>query len=515
MFLEESWLYEAMGECYLPLLDVFSRLSVDRVACPVTLSLSPTLLEMLRDPLLRERYVRYAEGRRDLSAQILKRARGEEARVAKMYRDRFGRALDSFEHVYGRDLPAGMRSAADAVGVELMTTAATHGFLPYLCEPRQAATAQVGIAAEYAFRNGDCTGPGFWLPECGYCPGLDGVVREAGFEYFFVDGHGLLFASPTPEFGPFQPVRTPGGCVAFGRDMGMSGQVWSEGGYPADPVYREFHDDIVVRLADADVRDYIHPDGLRVPSGLKFSGITGQGKAKELYRPGVAADRARQHARHFVSAVAQRAGDLLESRVPSPVIVCAFDAELFGHWWYEGPVWLEEVLRLLAERGRNVRLATASEVLGAYGNRCPEAEPAASSWGRGGYGDAWLGPGTDDLYPEVRRAAQLLAGRLEATERAVPKKASAILEAAARELLLAQASDWFFLIRSETSEAYARNRILNHLERFHELNLHFGDNDFNRVSASPADPNDLFRDIGCTEYYRPGGRNMDRPSETQ
>ncbi|MGW8323825.1 MAG: DUF1957 domain-containing protein, partial [Thermodesulfobacteriota bacterium] len=117
VFLEESWLYEAMGECYLPLLDAFSRLSVDRVACPVTLSLSPTLLEMLRDPLLRERYVRYAEGRRDLSAQILKRARGEEARVAKMYRDRFGRALDSFEHVYGRDLPAGMRSAADAVGV--------------------------------------------------------------------------------------------------------------------------------------------------------------------------------------------------------------------------------------------------------------------------------------------------------------------------------------------------------------------------------------------------------------
>jgi 1,4-alpha-glucan branching enzyme len=470
-FLEESWLFEAITETYAPLILALERLREAGARDCLTLSLSPTLLTMLRDPFLQARYLAHLDKLRGLAERELRRTRGDPAfaPLARLYRDRLEEAAAVFE-AHGRDLTAAFaRLQADGV-VELITTAATHGFLPLLKTEPAAVRAQLLVGAETFRSILGAPARGVWLPECGYYPGLEGVLEEAGYAYFFVDSHGILNAAPRPYYGLTAPLACPNGVAALGRDPDSSRRVWSrEEGYPGDPHYRDFYRDIGYDLDFDYIRPYILDGRTRIHTGFKYYRITGPGEHKLPYDPGAAAARGAAHAEDFVARGRRQVAAQAGRASPAPLIVSPYDAELFGHWWFEGPQWLEAVIRRMTAEPEALRLTTPSAYLARHAS-LQSATPSASSWGDGGYNAFWLNPGNDWIYPHLHDAARRMNVLARQHGDAAPGSLTdRALRQAGRTLLLAQASDWAFLMKSGTAEEYAFRRTRDHLARFNYL----------------------------------------------
>ncbi len=246
-FLEEKWFYEAVTETYIPLLEVFEKLAEEGVGFRVTINLSPTLLSMLQDELLIQRYARHLEKLIELSEKEVERTRNQPDfhENAVMYRDLFHRTYFLFTEKYRNNLVEGFRKLQDAGKLEIITTGATHGYFPLLGLQREVIHAQVAAAVSLHQRLFGKPPKGFWLPECGYKPGDEQILKKFGIKYFFVESHGLLHASPRPKYGYFAPVYCPSGVAAFGRDLESSKQVWSaDEATLVDFDYRDFYRDI-------------------------------------------------------------------------------------------------------------------------------------------------------------------------------------------------------------------------------------------------------------------------------
>src|SRR6266849_4568969 len=467
-FLEERWLYAAITETYIPLIDMLDALERDRVPVRLTLSLSPPLLAMLADHVLRTRYLRHLDRLVELAEKEERRTRpdGRLHRTAEMYLARFRRARGIFLHERGQDLIAAFRSYQERGLLEIITSAATHGFLPLLGAPA-AVRAQIEVAVAEYHRFFGRAPEGFWLPECAYEPGLDAELARAGVRYFFVDTHGIAHATPRPVYGVYAPVACDSGVAAFGRDPDSARQVWSaDEGYPGDVWYRDFYRDIGFDLEYDYVRPYLPPTGERILTGLKYHRITGKDDAKEPYEPERARERVEAHAAHFVEARVRQVAWLGRAMDRPPIIVCPYDAELFGHWWFEGPWWLEAVLRRLAATPE-LRAVTPGDDLARHPT-VQRATPAASSWGWKGYNEVWLAAENDWLYRHLHATAE----RLHALCRSYPsadERTRRALTQALRELFLAQASDWAFMMSSATDAEYATRRTHDHLLRCREL----------------------------------------------
>ncbi len=469
-FLEENWLFEALNETYLPLLQMLERLHAQGLQDCLALSLSPTLLNMLRDPLLQQRYLAHLETMQRLAEQEMRRTRGDAnfAPLARLYAERLQGAAETYAD-YQQDLTGAFAEFHRAGVLELFTSAATHGFLPLLKTEPAAVRAQLEIGA-HTFRSLTGLEPrGVWLPECGYYRGLEAVAEAAGFGWFFLDTHGILNAAPRPYYGVTAPIVCPNGVAAFGRDPESSRQVWSrDAGYPGDFAYRDFYRDIGFDLDLNAIRAFL-PDGEnRTQTGFKYYRITGAGDHKLPYDPQQAAQRVQAHAADFVNRSRRSLEAQGGRRDPLPLIVSPYDAELFGHWWFEGPDWLEAVItRMAADEALST--ATPSAYLDAQ-QTLQRATPSASSWGEGGYNGFWLNPGNDWVYPYLhaaaRRMTELARRHRQAAAGSLRRRA---LQQAARSLLLAQASDWAFIMRAETSESYAFSRTRDHLARFNCL----------------------------------------------
>ena len=468
-FLEERWLAEAITETYIPLLEMLGALERDRVPARLTLSLSPPLLAMLADHLLRTRYLRHLDRLVELAEKEERRTRADERfhRVAEMYLARFCRARTIFLEEWGGDLIAAFRSYQERGLLEIITCAATHGFLPLLAVTPGAVRAQIEVAVAEHRRFFARPPEGFWLPECAYEPGLDAELARVGVRYFFVDTHGIAHATPRPVYGVYAPIACDSGVAAFGRDPDSSKQVWSaEEGYPGDFWYRDFYRDIGFDLDYDYVRPYLPPTGQRILTGLKYHRITGKTDVKEPYEPERARERLEAHAAHFVEARVHQVAWLARAMDRPPIIVCPYDAELFGHWWFEGPWWLEAVLRRLATTPE-LRAATPGDDLARHPT-VQRATPAASTWGWKGYNEVWLAGENDWLYRHLHATAD----RLHALCRSYPsadERTRRALTQALRELFLAQASDWAFMMSRATTVEYAVRRSLDHLLRCQEL----------------------------------------------
>lgn len=478
-FLEEDWLFEAMSETYLPLLEMLERLEEESIPCAITMSLTPPLCGMLRDPLLQRRFALRLDRHLELADKEAKRTKDdpEESEVVDFYRKRFAFQKEQFER-YDRDL-IGTFARFQTLGMlEICTCGATHGFLPLMALYPEAVRAQIQIAVhdyEAIFQRPP---RGIWLPECGYYPGLETILQEAGLRYFFVDTHGIQQASPPPVYGVHAPLYTPAGVAAFGRDPESSRQVWSsKEGYPGDFDYREFYRDIGYDLPLEVIRPYIQPTGDRKMTGFKYYRITGPTDQKKFYKPAWAAAKAKLHAADFL-AKREAQISLLASRMQQPPVVLApYDAELFGHWWFEGPLFLEALVRVIHEKASPVRLTTPPAFLEAY-PRQQIATPPFCSWGADGYAQVWLDPTNDWLYPHLHTATS----RLIALASAYPE-ADGILRRAlnqmTREVLLAQSSDWAFIMKTGTSVQYAIRRSRDHLLRAQKLYEQIRQNVFN------------------------------------
>jgi len=468
-YLEENWLYETLTETYIPLLQMFERLLNDRVCFRMTLSLSPTLISMWNDRLLRERYVRYLERLIELASDEMVRTRNDRDfyPLARMYRARLKTLLDLYEGVYRRDLSAAFRKVAATGCVELITTAATHAYLPALISEPTAVRAQLTAGTGCFTDAFGMEARGLWLPECGFTPELDALLKDAGTRYFFLEGHGLLAGTPPPRHGIYAPVLTPSGLTVFARDVDSSHQVWSAlSGYPADPDYRDFYRDIGFDRDIELIRNFL-PHGIRTFTGLKYYRITGKTADKQPYRIDRGYEKASLHAYDFLARKKEQTLALNQRLGIQPVITAAYDAELFGHWWFEGIEWLRCLLTAAGSYGKTFSLVTPSEYIDAKpaGDTCM---PALSSWGEKGYGSTWISSKNSWTHRHLLRASGLMADLADASaqDRTCSVIRKRALEQAARELLLAQASDWQFMMKTGNAEAYAERRLTGHLKNF-------------------------------------------------
>jgi len=470
-FLEEDWFFEAMIETYVPLLDVFDRLANDGVEWRLTMSLSPTLLAMLVDPLLQHRLVHHLDKLLELAAKEVDRTRWQPEfnELARMYQSRLGRVRQVFVEQYGRDLAAAFRRFQEMGTLELVTCAATHGYLPLMVTSPNAVRAQIATAVAHHEKYLGRRPQGIWLPECGYEEGLDEILKEFGLKFFFTDAHGVLHASPRPKYGVFAPIFCPSGVAAFGRDLESSKQVWSaREGYPGDYNYRDFYRDVGFDLEYEYVRPYIHHLGIRKMTGIKYYRITGRTDHKAPYVPARAREKAAEHAGNFMFNREKQCEHLHGYMGRKPIVVAPYDAELFGHWWYEGPDWLEFLFRKICFDQKNISLVTPLEYFKLQ-PRNQVSTPSMSSWGYKGYSEVWLEGSNDWIYRHLHFACNRMAEMARAYRDSHDELKRRALNQAARELMLAQSSDWAFIMKGGTVVEYAVERTKTHLLRFLKL----------------------------------------------
>lgn len=470
--MEERWLYEAITETYIPLIEVFEKLELDGCSFRLTMSVTPPLAAMLSDDLLQERYEKHISKLVELAEKEVDRTRWlpEFHDSALNYLDRFTRTRRLFRDTYGGNILRAFKKFQDRGFLEIITCNATHGYLPFMERIVPAKRAQIETAVVDYERHFGRFPRGIWLAECAFNPGDDEILAQYGLKFFFTDAHGVLFANPRPRFGTFAPIICPSGIAAFARDLESSKQVWSSfEGYPGDFDYREFYRDIGFDLDFEYIRPYIHESGTRLNTGIKYHRITGRNdEPKQPYNFRNAALKAKEHAGHFIMC-REKQFEHLNSMIKDrkPLVVSPYDAELFGHWWFEGPQFIYHLLQKASQAESKIHLITPA----VYLEENPKnqlATPCASSWGHNGYHEFWLNESNAWIYPHLHMASERmneLADRFLAADDILMRA----LNQAAREVLLMQASDWAFIMRTGTTVPYAVKRTKDHCSRFNRL----------------------------------------------
>ena len=463
-FLEENWFFEAVAETYVPLIRMFERLAADHIRPGITLSISPTLGAMLENSELKIKLSSYLKSRLELLSKEktrLKRNR-RVLKVVAMYERLYMDALELLE-CHDGNLLVPVRALQRAGQIEVITTSATHAVLPLLIR-KEAVRAQVAVAAgDYETRFGRRPS-GFWLPECAFEPGLSSYLRMEGFHYSFTESHSVEGSGA----GVFSSYRTPNGLGIFVRDSSSSADVWSAAtGYPGNPAYREFYRDLGFDAPLDYIRPYLGEDGTRRNLGIKYYRITDRTKdlsKRDYYDPEAAAAQVEKDAADYLRRrIEQAQAAALSVPGREPLIVNCYDAELFGHWWFEGPLFLETMIRKIRQARLPLRFVTPSE----YNASCPSATeivPGVSSWGEKGYFEPWVNSSNDWIYKGICAVTDKMVDTANffKTRHLQPLQKRA-LNQAAREVLLAQSSDWAFLLYIGSHASYARRRFTDHV----------------------------------------------------
>lgn len=476
-FLEEDWLYEAITEVYLPLIFIFQSLHESGASPRLAINISPPLCEMLADELLQTRYTAHLENLIELAKKEEIRTRDEAAEfhdVAQMYVENLTASHALWNDRYGRNLLNAFRELNDEGVIEIITCAATHGFLPLISTP-EAKNAQIEIAVTNYRKHFGRQPRGIWLAECAYEKGAENLLKAHGIEYFVSDTHAILYGDPRPKYGVHAPVVCPNGVAVFARDVDTSQQVWSaDSGYPGNELYREFYRDIGWDAPLEYLLPHLHSDGGRRHLGLKYHRISPRGTPQDRklpYIPSLARQRAASDAADFIGKRIDQARKLRETfEGHPPLVVSPYDAELYGHWWYEGPQFLDFFFKKMHFDQDDIRCITPGDFLDSD-LPIQVQEPIASSWGESGYYKVWLNEGNSWMYPyqhDAERRMTALANRFGDDE-SVSEQQAQLLDQMARELLLAQSSDWAFQIYQGTTVQYSTRRFESHIQRFNLL----------------------------------------------
>lgn len=481
------WLSEGALDSYLPLIEVLQQLERERIPAPITLGVTPVLANQLSHPSFVSEFEAYMERRLESAASAKASLTSAEDAplepIADYWHERLRRLYDLFRAL-GGDVLGTLRGFEERGVIEIISSAATHGFLPLLARD-ESIKLQLRVGVSEHKRLFGRAPTGCWVPECAYRPagawdpgfgapaqpdrvGIERHLIDAGFRYFFVDSH-LVHAGQAlgyPEAGDAGPAgkRTPYTAYRVAsadgkpqdlfvlvRDPQSSSQVWSRAeGYPGDEWYLEFHK-------------------IRWPDGLRLWRVTGPRVdlgAKRQYDPQAAQHSARNHAEHFAGVLQETADQRRATGGGDEVVTAPFDAELFGHWWFEGVDFLGNVYRRLS--GDGVRPVTARDHMARHAARAPAIQLTAGSWGKDGDFSYWLNEQTawtwkrlwalEHAYWNVARAA--LAGG---------PRSRAVLAQATRSMLLAQASDWQFIISAGEAADYATQRFDEHCAQAEDL----------------------------------------------
>lgn len=484
-FLEENWFFEAMAETYLPIIQMLNRLEEKGVPGTLNFSVSSALLAMLTDRSLLDKFSRHLHKQLELLEREKVRLQNDAERmeVVNFYYRRQVALINTWERDCGCEIVPALKRLEQIGKINLLTCVGTHPFLPAYQSDIESIRLQLKITVR-AFEEAFGRKPrGLWLPECGYFEGLDAILAEYGFKYFFLETHGVLLAKPAPKYGVFAPIKTPAGLYCFGREQSSSMEVWSrKTGYPGHPEYREFFKDIAHERESDYLGDYFLAAGTHIETGLKYYRITGS-EDKKVYRPWNALRLVEDHARLFVANREATVSSLLPNMDGNKVsILCPYDAELFGHWWFEGPLFIEKMFERAASSNVVEMASLEDSVPSKAAGTAADSEvhkPIFSSWGEGGFGEVWMNDDVAFQYPMffrmrkmmdelksriskvARKASGNVAGNARCSKNAIAKR---FLAQMARELVLFQASDWAFMIHNNSAADYARARLNGHYE---------------------------------------------------
>jgi 1,4-alpha-glucan branching enzyme len=507
-----EWLHEAAAETYLPLLRVLKNLERDHIRFHCNLNLSPILLEQLSHPAFIAEFPNYLSRKivaaREDEAFFIQSGEHHFAEISRFWHRFFSQALEDFHH-FDRNLIQAFRHFNDTGLIDIITTAATHSFLPLLGTD-ESIRAQVCVAVDTHTRYFGKAPRGIWAPECGYHPagfwnypvgnpdgsappggfqriGIEQAFSESHLEFFYVDTHLIetcrrapspngsflpadilsngiddatvadepqrslyqpyYITSPNAEYDIAQPAAT-----VFPRDPRTAIQVWSsDTGYPGDGFYLDFHKK-------------------RWPGGHRYWRVTDSRadmNSKEPYYPNLAAERIQSHAAHFVQLVSDTLRAAFNETTP-PILCSPFDAELFGHWWFEGPQWLEAVARILHDQDFGIQLITSGEYLDRY-PRAGTISMHEGSWGAGGSSQVWLNPETNWTYTHIYPAELYTRDVCTSGHWRSSPQGKQIVQQLCRELMLLESSDWQFLITTGAARDYAEIRFLTHNDQFNEI----------------------------------------------
>jgi len=498
----QDWLHEAAAETYLPLLRVFGELEERRAPLKCNLNLSPILLEQMAHPKFKSGFAEYLEqkiaaARKD-KQQFDTKGEPHYAHLAQFWLDFYEQARRQFEALDG-NLIAAFKRFYDSGSIEIITCGATHGYFALLGTDASI-RAQVRVGVRTHERYFGRKPKGIWLPECAYRPagewkfpvpvqgargsfpraGVEEILGENGIRFFFVDTHlvqsNVRFtpyellagdvpiaieehqpnggASPYLSYYADTPDREHTQVAFFTRDARTGIQVWSGvHGYPGDPAYLEFHKK-------------------HWPGGHRYWQVTRSDVdlgSKTPYYPEQARRQTEIHGRHFAGITR----NVLEHDAPhrdgvTPVLCAPFDAELFGHWWFEGPEWLKNVAIAMHDPNSGVQLATCSEYLG--DQRPPGFVPLPEgSWGRNGTHEVWLNQDTAWTWEHIYAAELALLQAAESGRWRNDERGRRLANQLCRELLLLESSDWQFLITTQHARDYAEKRFNEHLQDFRDL----------------------------------------------
>ena len=503
-YLEEEWLFEAISETYIPLLLNFKKLEEEKVDFRITMTMTPPLLNMLDNKLLQERYIKYLKKHIELCEKEVKRTTYD-ARLNSLshyYLDRYTSDLYIFKDVYNCNIITGFKHFQDIGVLEIITCGATHGYFPILYVNEKTVRAQIAVGVQTYKKFFGKNPRGIWLPECGYIPEADKYLKEFGIEYAIVETHGILYAEPTPIYGTYAPIVSHGGLIAFGRDLESSRQVWSSiNGYPGDYNYREFYRDIGYDCDYEYIKPYIACNGARVNTGIKYYRITGKDCPKDYYDLQWAKDSAEKQAGHFMDCRTKQIEHLSSYMDVPPIITCPYDAELYGHWWYEGPYWLYILFKKIYYDDCNFKLITPSEYIDKY-PQIQVSTPCRSSWGANGYSEVWLNQTNDYAHRHLHKAGDRMCELAAMFPNEGDTLRRQALNQCARELLLAQSSDWLFIITNVTMVEYAHKAIKDHIGRFTKLYYQIKNDKIDaRYLLDVFDKDDIFPEIDYMIYY--------------
>ncbi|MFC0558096.1 1,4-alpha-glucan branching protein domain-containing protein [Halalkalibacter alkalisediminis] len=456
--LEERWLFEAITESYIPLL---WELNDTDIKGALTISFSPPVLEMLADPIIQERYLDYIIKTEELLQKEVELAKTiEEEELNDYYILRYQKIKKTFLDL-NKNVLNGYRTLFNNGAISCITSAATHAFLPYV-KTKAAIRSQVVEAIRCFQQHFGVKPKGFWLPECAIAPGIDRILVEEGITYSFVDEHAVITADPTPSKGSGSPIYSPHGLILFPRHTDLSSKVWSSTlGYPGDVDYREFYRDIAYERDWDYIKPYVHEE-VRIDTGIKHKRITGQGEEKDIYVPNWANGKVQAHAEHFLGAIEQEISEHGEQCYPPYLMMTPFDAELFGHWWFEGPEWIGQVL----EKGQNrIQFITPETYINRHYQDFDTAHVSFSTWGRNGYGHVWVNEKNEYLYRHHQRMETDLTAMVALFSQPTDLEKRA-LKQMVREWMLAVSSDWAFIIDGQSAVQYAEERFSTHVSRF-------------------------------------------------
>jgi 1,4-alpha-glucan branching enzyme len=421
----EEWVHQAWSEAYLPLVEVLHRLAERGQRDVLTLGITPVLHAQLDDPWMLAQQATWL-GTWQARAQGALHSVGTASYEAGLAH----RAQESFRRHWAHGASPVLRALRDDGVVQLLGGPAAHPFLP-LCTPEVARLQVRTGLADHALRLGQRP-RGVWTPECALAPGVEQLWTDAGVDHLVLDGPALH--GDTHE----AVLLGDTDVVAFPRDLEVTYRVWSpRAGYPGNRWYRDFH-------------SFDHPSGLR-PNRV----TSHTDEPKRPYDPAAARAQVERDAVDFVDTVVRRLAE-------QPLVVAAYDTELFGHWWHEGPQWLERVLTLLPQAG--VEVATLQTAMGRHVGR--RVDVPVTSWGKGKDWHVWNGPAVADV---VARNAGLEQRLIRVAAKLTRDVRSDAADQLAREVLLATQSDWAFLVSHDGASGYARDRIDGHERGVHRL----------------------------------------------